>query len=1026
MRTFIAIAIFAVLAAGFCPSLAAQNNPVPFLNNPTVPAAVAPGGAAFMLTVNGGGFVNGATILWNGSARTTTLVSGTQLTAAILASDIATANLASVTVSNPSPGGGVSNPVLFSITTPTTSLAFTQSGGTEFDNWISQPTGLFAEPNPADGAPVLAVVNAKCVVQASCILDNGTIEIEYGGFFTQDIEDSPQTIVGGDFNGDGILDYITLGGDVHTETVFAGWVSLGISGGGLAAQKSFPLPSGSTASPAPVAGDFNRDGHLDIVTGGQSSVYFIPGNGDGTFGTPVASVTESALEGGMAAGDYNRDGILDLAVTNPLLGSVSILLGNGDGTFKAPADFATGSNPSTVVTGDFNGDGELDLAILDGSGTMVSILLGNGDGTFKTHVEYPAAASGFSLTLGDFNGDGILDVAASDTGGLVSFLLGNGDGTLQSPLDFATGGVPQLIATTSRDSGSSQPIGRAGVAVLDPVNNDVLEFSPVASQKQTGNPVPTISSVSPQSAIENGSAFTLTVTGTNFISSSTISFGGQMEPTAFLGATHLTAAVPASAITAVGPVTVLVTNPGPGGGIASANFSVLIPAPTVSSIIPAGAIVASPGFSMTINGTNFDDTATMLFNNAERAAALVSSTQLTVPVLASDLMNLGTIPIVVRNPQGTSSSLNFTVLPSNTQPAIASLVPNSAAAGGPAFTLQISGNAFGPSSVVTFGSTVVSSAYVNPAMLEASVPSSAIAIAGTPLVTVTNPGGSPSAGSPFSVGNGGNNPAPAAVSVLPTNVPAGNSSLTLTVTGSNFVQGSVVQVNGSTRPTTYVSATSLTAMLPSTDFAHSGTLSITVNNPAPGGGTTVQLSFVVDDYNVSAQSSSQTVTAGQNANYNLSLTAMNGTLGESVSFSATGLPSGASAGFTPSTLPAGSSSTGVALSISTTPHSSGSAGEFSHGIRPRAPWMYGFALAFAMICFALFSQRGRPGIIVPRLVGVALLAIVAGLAACGSNVGSSGTQTNPATGTPAGTYTITVNATSGNASVSTTVTLKVN
>ena len=56
-------------------------NPVPLINQPLVPDAAKPGGAAFTLTVNGTGFVSGAVVKWNGSARTTTFVSNSQLKA---------------------------------------------------------------------------------------------------------------------------------------------------------------------------------------------------------------------------------------------------------------------------------------------------------------------------------------------------------------------------------------------------------------------------------------------------------------------------------------------------------------------------------------------------------------------------------------------------------------------------------------------------------------------------------------------------------------------------------------------------------------------------------------------------------------------------------------------------------------------------------------------------------------------------------------------------------------------------------
>jgi hypothetical protein len=94
-------------------------------------------GAAFTLTVKGSGFVNGSVVQWNGSNRTTKYVSSIQLTAAIPATDIASAGTAQVTVFNPAPGGGTSSVRTFTINNPvpaTTSLSptSTTAGGAGF------------------------------------------------------------------------------------------------------------------------------------------------------------------------------------------------------------------------------------------------------------------------------------------------------------------------------------------------------------------------------------------------------------------------------------------------------------------------------------------------------------------------------------------------------------------------------------------------------------------------------------------------------------------------------------------------------------------------------------------------------------------------------------------------------------------------------------------------------------------------------------------------------------------------------
>ena len=80
------------------------------------PSYATAGGAAFTLTVSGTNFVSGAKVRWNGSDRTTTFVSATQLRATIPAADIATAGTVPVTVLNPD--GGISNAMNFEVRPP--------------------------------------------------------------------------------------------------------------------------------------------------------------------------------------------------------------------------------------------------------------------------------------------------------------------------------------------------------------------------------------------------------------------------------------------------------------------------------------------------------------------------------------------------------------------------------------------------------------------------------------------------------------------------------------------------------------------------------------------------------------------------------------------------------------------------------------------------------------------------------------------------------------------------------------------
>jgi hypothetical protein len=90
-----------------------------------------------------------------------------------------------------------------------------------------------------------------------------------------------------------------------------------------------------------------------------------------------------------------------------------------------------------------------------------------------------------------------------------------------------------------------------------------------------------------------------------------------------------------------------------------------------------------------------------------------------------------------------------------------------------------------------------------------------------------------------------NNPIPSVTSVDPDSASAGGSGQQVTVSGSGFVQGSVVRWNGVARTTTYVGPSQLTATLTSADLAAETTATITVFNPTPGGGTSGGVSFTV-------------------------------------------------------------------------------------------------------------------------------------------------------------------------------------
>jgi len=111
-------------------------------------------------------------------------------------------------------------------------------------------------------------------------------------------------------------------------------------------------------------------------------VLVLLGRGDGTFQAPISAPGNSEL--GVVVADFNRDGKLDLLTGGGR--DVEVLLGNGDGTFQAAT--AVTDYASSIAVGDFNGDGKPDLAVEKspfGDGTGF-VLLGNGDGVCLSTV----------------------------------------------------------------------------------------------------------------------------------------------------------------------------------------------------------------------------------------------------------------------------------------------------------------------------------------------------------------------------------------------------------------------------------------------------------------------------------------------------------------------------------------------------------------------------------------------------------------------------------------------------------------
>jgi len=346
-----------------------------------------------------------------------------------------------------------------------------------------------------------------------------------------------------------------------------------------------------------------------------------------------------------------------------------------------------------------------------------------------------------------------------------------------------------------------------------------------------------ITSLSPSSATVGGPDFVLTINGANFVNGSVVKWNGQDRATTFVSSMQLTAQIPATDLETTDPASITVVTPPPGGGTSNAiSFTINNPTPSLTNFSPNFAALNGPGFTLVVMGNNFVPGAIVRWGGQDRATSFVSSTQLTAQLLAADLATPVTVQITVFNPPpdgGLSDTRLFTV--TNPAPQVTALNPATVPAGGAAFNLTVTGSGFTSSSVVRVNGQDRATSFVSSTQLTAAIPSSDVAAPGTIAVSVFNsgPGGAASNSVNLTVGN-----PPAQITGLsPSSVSAGGAAFALTVTGSGFVQGSVVRVNGQNRATSFVSTTQLTAAILAADIAAAGSLSIVVVNPAPGGGT---------------------------------------------------------------------------------------------------------------------------------------------------------------------------------------------
>jgi hypothetical protein len=327
---------------------------------------------------------------------------------------------------------------------------FVASSITQAANTVFVAVGDFNR----DGIDDVASLNSSGTV--SVFLGTGQGYFNAGQSYNTGIEGGQIAV--GDVNGDGSADLaVTRGNQMAAGTPGDVAVLLGKGDGtfrALAVQNILGKAPSSDVNRQIYAIDVNHDGKADLI--GDWGVAL--SNGDGTFAAPKPFPSAIKFVAGIAAGDFNKDGNVDLVVGNYIPAEVFTLLGDGKGGFTVSHEEKlnyTSPLLDAIATADMNGDGNLDLVYLysaapsEGSYDRVVVETGDGKGNFGnatgTRVDY----NGYGydeLLVSDFNRDGKPDVfvltisisADSPTLGESEILFGAGGGELSAPQYFLT------------------------------------------------------------------------------------------------------------------------------------------------------------------------------------------------------------------------------------------------------------------------------------------------------------------------------------------------------------------------------------------------------------------------------------------------------------------------------------------------------------------------------------------------------------------------------------------------------------
>lgn len=485
-----------------------------------------------------------------------------------------------------------------------------------------------------------------------------------------------------------------------------------------------------------VVADFNNDGVPDLVLclidsnldTSSFSIDLLLGNGDGTFRmSPIVPAGQAqSIPLLIAAGDFNRDGNMDIAVAGggPVksgTAQLQVFLGNGQGSFQTgtSVSFPSGFSTLTGTLADANGDGipDIILALKSDKQEEVAVFLGNGGGTFTQLPVQPLTLAVDGMIAGHFRGTtavDLLEVNVVNEGTELTICAGNGDGTFQAgvPVAFPSGLRPWPFGLVAGDwnadgitdlAMAALPAGFLGSAISAPANSleaeiQVLQGLPagdlvVIMNGITPSPALAVSKTQLQFAYVAGGTASLAQsvaisnsgTGTLNWSASSDSSWLAVSPASGSGAANLSISISPAGLT---PATytghIKISASGAASSPQTVTVTLAISAPSTAPVVTAVVNGASfqPGIEsgswVTILGSNLSNTspgrtwtaseivngnlpqaldgASVTIDGKPAYVYYISPTQLNVQAPTDSAT--GNVAVVVTNNSQTSASFN--------------------------------------------------------------------------------------------------------------------------------------------------------------------------------------------------------------------------------------------------------------------------------------------------------------------------------------------------------------------------------